>query len=95
MNSFDDWRDPLLEDPIVFEPIPFPHRVQRRCGHQETIFVAPPFDYIDELAKTVRCHTCRGTKAFHPRQYYATPRGVGKIPPSRRKPKVLPPKEGS
>ena len=35
------------------------HSVQRWCGHEETLWLAPPWSYVDTVASQVVCASCR------------------------------------
>ncbi|MCL4521021.1 MAG: hypothetical protein M1415_05465 [Firmicutes bacterium] len=36
-----------------------PHLVVRACGHEETLWLGPPWDYVDTVASQVVCTVCR------------------------------------
>jgi len=35
------------------------HSVRRWCGHEETLWLAPPWSYVDTVASQVACASCR------------------------------------
>lgn len=37
-----------------------PHTLTRWCGHQQTLSLAPPWEYVETVAALVVCPECRG-----------------------------------
>ena len=42
------------------------HPVERWCGHYETLWLSPPWDYVDAVALCLVCSVCRRAGDYGP-----------------------------